>query len=88
MVRPSEVERAIAEMAAKHGIDAELIRNSRGRRAVCHARWEAWEALAKPGVSVASIGRAWPCDHTSILYGIRRLRGDAPKRWNSRSLAS
>lgn len=88
MVRPSEIERVLAEVAARHGVDPEAVRGPRGRRTIYHARWEAWRELAQPGVSIASIARAWPCDHTSILYGLWRLAGGEAKARHSRSLAS
>lgn len=81
-IRVSEVklDRVVRKVAKETRVSASLIRpginqkpSVRGRpgsdRAVA-ARWKVWAELARPGVSVASIARIWPCDHTTIRHAL------------------
>lgn len=64
---------AIAGVSAKHRVDRDLVVDTQclDPRAVA-ARHEAWKLLVQPGVSIASIARAWPCHHTTILFALGR----------------
>lgn len=41
------------------------------------ARWHVWRELYVGGCSFASIARASGFDHTTIMHGLRRLRGES-----------
>lgn len=73
------VEQTVAAVAVAFGVGRKHILNTRCQdpRAVA-ARHEAWRLLIpSPDVSVASLARLWPCDHTTVLdalNGGRRRR--------------
>lgn len=72
-VRPSEVDAVAREVAREFGVPEHELRGPSRRRPVYAARKEALRRLAKPNVSLASIARAWPCDHTTVCYSLGRL---------------
>lgn len=45
------------------------------------ARWKAWASLieANPRYSIAGIARVSGWHHASVLYAMRRLKGEAPE---------
>jgi chromosomal replication initiation ATPase DnaA len=44
------------------------------RQRLCWARWSAMGALSDMGWSTPAIGRALNRDHTTVLYGLGRLK--------------
>lgn len=72
-VSPRAVSIVAAGVAAKHRVDQKYVVDTQclDPRAVA-ARHEAWKLLVQPGVSIASIARAWPCHHTTILFALGR----------------
>lgn len=50
----------------------ELVQKRRTRR-ISHKRWEAFRIFQDAGYSVLEIGDFFGMDHTSVLYGLRRL---------------
>lgn len=51
------------------------------KRRVVYKRWAAWKIFRDHGYSYQEIGEIFGRDHTSILWGLRRLGGSkhAPK---------
>ena len=72
-IRPSEVERVAREVAQERGVPLRVLRGKYGTRRVMAAKRETWRRLAREGVSIASIARAWPCHPTTVLNGLGRL---------------
>lgn len=63
----------VAQIARTHGLTAaDLIGPSRVK-SVCLARWRAMKALRDKGSSLASIGRTFNRDHSTVSNGLRRL---------------
>jgi chromosomal replication initiation ATPase DnaA len=73
-VTPERVSAVISEVASELRLHPGDIRGPSRRRPVRAARVEAWKRLAKPNVSIASIARAWPCHHATILNGLGRIK--------------
>lgn len=62
----------VAQIARAHGFTAsDLIGPSRVRP-VCIVRWRAMKALRAKGRSLASIGRTFNRDHSSISHALER----------------
>lgn len=78
-VSPAEVDRVAREVAQERGVPLRVLRGKYGTlkvggdSAVVPARRETWRRLARPGVSIASIARAWGCHPTTVLHGLGRL---------------
>lgn len=66
---------AVAEASERTGISAHFIMSGDRRHAVCRARWMVMGIARDAGLSTAAIGRALAMDHTSVMYGLRRLEG-------------
>lgn len=64
---------AVAEAAEQTGVPAHLILSGDRHRAVSRARWLAMRIARDAGLSTAAIGRALAMDHTSVMYGLRRV---------------
>jgi len=63
----------VAQVARQHGFRAaDLIGPSRVRP-VCIARWRAMKELRERGGSLASIGRTFNRDHSTVSNGLRML---------------
>lgn len=74
-IKPETVDQAVEHFATILDMNPTSIRGRAPRRdwEHCRARWQIWAYLAEPGVSVASLARAWPCDHTTIRNGLLKL---------------
>ena len=72
-VTASEVDRVAREVAQEQGVALRELRGKYGTRRVMAAKRETWRRLAREGVSIASIARAWPCHPTTVLNGLGRL---------------
>lgn len=65
----------VARVAARYGLTAADLLGRDRRDHVARARWHAWYQLrCQFGSSLNQIGRLFDRDHTTILYGLRRLR--------------
>lgn len=63
----------VTQVARTHGFTvADLVGPSRVH-GVCLARWRAMKALRDNGRSFTAIGRLFNRDHSSVIYGLRRL---------------
>jgi hypothetical protein len=69
---PPRVAAAIAQAAEISGVSPAEIRSASVVPRVVAARWQAWRVLSEAGFGLAPIGRAWGCDHTTILYAKRQ----------------
>lgn len=45
------------------------------RHGASEARWRVWRALSFLGYSISGIARASGRDHTTVIYGLKRLEG-------------
>jgi hypothetical protein len=67
----ARVDRVTEEVAREFEVSIDDLRGTRKTtRRISGARKEAWRRLATPGIAIASIGRAWPCDPTSIHHAL------------------
>jgi chromosomal replication initiation ATPase DnaA len=68
----------VRTIAAEEGVSFEdIMRRTRIHR-VAKARWKVFAALKKRGWSYPMIARPFGVDHTTVLYGVRRLNGAPP----------
>lgn len=65
----------IATTAAEFDVTVDEIKGSSRVRRITVARQEAMSRLSKHGMSLNQIGRIFARDHTTVLHGIRRARG-------------
>jgi chromosomal replication initiation ATPase DnaA len=76
---PQRVASAISRAWVETGVSPEAIRSQSKRRDVTRARWVAWRLLhERDGFGFASIGRAFGCHHTSVLYARDNRWGASP----------
>lgn len=73
-VTEKAIDETCAYVALQYGVRAKDLRSKMRNKKLKTARWEAWRRLARPDVSILAIARRWPCDHTSILYGLGRVK--------------
>lgn len=59
--------------AQRGGLDPGAVLSHQRKRGLCYARFQVWRKLKSQGFSLPGIGRAASRDHTSILYGIRKI---------------
>lgn len=72
---PADIAReVVADAAARHGVTAEAIYGGSRRRDVTAAKYEAFHVLRTSGYTLADIGRYLHCDHTTVIYGLRRYQ--------------
>jgi hypothetical protein len=62
-----------------------VVGSCRGKRFVA-ARVEIWATLHDMGVSTGRLGELFNKDHTSVAYGIRRFKGQPPKKHKPRGV--
>ena len=71
---PDLVSRLTSTSARVFGVERREILGSSRVDEVCRARWAIWVELSARGFSLASIGRAFDRDHTTIRSAIKRVR--------------
>lgn len=76
--RPS-VNKAVMEISKAHGVSPMLVAGQNRERAIVAARNQVFDRLYRDGVSLSEIGRIFGKDHTTVLHGIRRFRGEPTK---------
>jgi len=71
----------VLAVSAETGFTPEAILDSRDQRgrncttSVSRARWMVWKRLREEGLMLTEIAVMTGHHHTSVMYGIRRLRG-------------
>jgi chromosomal replication initiation ATPase DnaA len=65
------VDRVVLET----GVKPEAIYGGGRSAKVVNARWRAWAALLNDGMSISEIAAVFHVDHTSVIYGLRKLLG-------------
>lgn len=68
------LSRLVTTSARVFGVERRDILGSSRVDEVCRARWAVWTELVDRGFSLASIGRAFDRDHTTIRSAVRRVR--------------
>ena len=72
------MQRVIMTVSKAHDVAPLLVAGESRSREIVAARNEVFFILNRSGVSLERIGRAFGTDHTTVLYGIRRHRGEQP----------
>jgi len=86
---PASVRRIIDETAATVGSNAQEMVGPRAFHRLAHARWRAWARIMDEVTingrepSLPQVGVWFNRDHTTVLYGLRRLASDMT--WVKRS---
>lgn len=86
---PASVRRIIDETAATVGSNALELVGPRAIHRLAHARWKAWARIMDEVTingrepSLPQVGIWFNRDHTTVLYGLRRLASDMT--WVKRS---
>lgn len=76
---PPRVRDVLREEAERHTVRVEDLLGPSAARSVSHARWVVWSrlrALTMPGgqaISYPQIAAWFRRDHTTVMYGVRRL---------------
>lgn len=74
-VGPTRPRRIIVEMTAMaHGLTVQDLTGPDRHRPIVRVRWRAMAEMRREGYSLPQIGRALKRDHTTIIYGLRRLQ--------------
>ena len=64
----------IEMIASERGFTLEEMLSPSRRHPICRARWVAWHQLYLKGLSSPQIGEIFRRHHTTILYGLSRMR--------------
>jgi len=66
---------AVEKECRRCGVTLGDILSMRGKEGLTtKARHHAWLALLAEGFPAAQVARMWGCDHTSVLYAVRKAR--------------
>lgn len=63
----------VETVARETGVTAQMILSSRRIKQIVAARWRVWALLHSDGMSMSCIGRLFGTDHSTVLYGLRRI---------------
>lgn len=72
--RIATLNRIVSEAAADAGVSPKDILGQSRLRTVTEARKQCYRALSKEGYSSSKIGQMMGRDHTTVLYGIGRVK--------------
>ena len=69
-----KLTRAVVLVAAASGVSVADIKGASRTPIVCRARWATMHLMRARGLSTPQIGRALNRDHTTVLYGLDRVK--------------
>lgn len=72
------VDQIIKAVSERTGVDVPQIMDTAHRSVrVTRARWQAWTDVRNAmGWSYPRVARIWGTDHTSVIYGVRKLAAE------------
>ena len=77
----SRAKSVLKDVARKHGVRVDDLTSASRKATLVRARWEAWSRIYDLGTySLPQIGALFNRDHTTILYGIQRLKEEIHKQ--------
>ncbi len=59
--------------ANRYGVSVDAITGPRRTKAITEIRWRVMRAMRQHGYSLGQIGKTLRRDHTTVMYGLRRL---------------
>lgn len=65
----------ISAAAMAHGLPESALKAAYRDRRYVRARWDAMARMREAGLSLPAIGRALNRHHTSVMHGLRQMRG-------------
>jgi chromosomal replication initiation ATPase DnaA len=71
---PFSFKGLVSRIALANGLTYEQLMSRTRVHRVSHARWEVFHALHKRGWSLPQIARHWGMDHTTVLWGLRKIK--------------
>ncbi len=79
ILSPATYRRMIVEEAVRAGLCPDLVMSQCQKPGPARARWRVWRTLYNTGkYSLPGIGRTVQRDHSTVLFGIRKIQREEP----------